>query len=98
MNIELHGSLPEQAKMISLSIWSKLLAKLPKRDFEECIVTTVNVETMDHNGRSAPFFRIYSDRKSDFVLAIKILKQIRMPGAGMKTVVECLPLAKCIEL
>jgi hypothetical protein len=98
MNIELHGFLPEHAKDIGEAVWSKLLANLPKEEFGDCIVTVVNDRAYDHNYRNAPFFRIFSDKKEDFKFAAELLKPIRMPGAGMKTFVECVLLADCLEL
>lgn len=98
MNIELHGFLSDHAKDIGEAVWSKLQANLPKEEFEDCAVTVVNDRAYDHNYRNAPFFRVFSDKKADFKLAAELLKPIRMPGAGMKTFVEGVLLADCLEL
>ncbi|MFA6315283.1 MAG: hypothetical protein WC648_02870 [Candidatus Paceibacterota bacterium] len=98
MNIELHGFLPEHAKDIGVAVWSKLLSNLPKEEFVDCAVTIVDDRAYDHNHRNAPFFRVFSDKKADFKLVAELLKLIWMPGAGMKTFVECILLNDCIEL
>lgn len=98
MNIELHGFLPDHVKEIAEAVWSKLLTNLPKEEFQNSAVTVVNDRSYDHNYRNAPFFRVFSDKKKDFGFIAELLKPIRMPGAGMKTFVECILLSNCIEL
>lgn len=98
MNIELHGFLPEPAKDIATSIWSKLQANLSNDEFTDCAITVVNDRSYDHHNRNAPFFRVFTSKKEDFNLVAQFLKPIRMPGAGMRTFVECVLLADCIEL
>lgn len=98
MNIELHGFLPEHAKNIGEVVWGKLLSNLSKEEFSDCAVTIVDDRSYDHNYRNAPFFRVFSSRKTDFILASKLLKLIRMPGAGMKVFLECVLLADFREL
>ncbi len=98
MNIELHGFVPEHAKEISLAVWSKLLSNLPKEAFVDSAVTVADDRSYDHDHRYAPFFRVFSDKKADFKLAAELLGSIRMPGAGMKTFVECVLLDCCLQL
>lgn len=98
MNIELHGFLPEHAKDIAERVWGKLESSLPKEKSDDCAVTIANDQAYDHNGRNAPLIRVISDDRKDFDLACSFLKPIRMPGAGMKTFVECILLADCREL
>jgi len=98
MNIELHGFLPEKVKDIAEAVWSKLIANLSPDDSSDCVVTIVPSQSYDKRGRNTPFIRVYSDKKTDFELTIKLLKPVKMPGAGMKTYVECILLHKCLEL
>lgn len=98
MNIELHGFLPEHAEGIGEQVWSKLQANLSKGEFMDSAVTVVGDRSFDYTYRNAPFFRVFSDKTSDFDLACRLLKPVRMPGAGMKTFVECVRLADCRQL
>ncbi len=98
MNIELHGFLPEHTEGICTAVWGKLFANLPREEQMDCAVTVVPDRSYECHGRNAPFIRVFSDRKSDFALAAKLLKPVKMPGAGMKTFVECVLLDDCIEL
>lgn len=98
MNIELHGFAPKSAPEIQQLIWSKLIANLPRSKSAECNVSIVQATTQGIDGRICPFIRIYSDKKQDFKFALKILKNVKMPGAGQQTFVECVVLNLCAVL
>jgi hypothetical protein len=98
MNIELHGFESKQAEEIRQAVWSKLLANLKEEQWDECVVAVVPDHVTDRRGRRAPFFRVFSDKAADFKKITPFLKPIKMPGAGLRTIVECVLLKKCIEL
>lgn len=98
MNIELHGFLPQYAPEIQKAVWSRLIDQLPPEESNECCVTVVNSIAQKKDGGIAPFIRIYSDRRSDFQIAIDLLIPVRMPSAGLRTFVECVLLERRVEL
>jgi hypothetical protein len=98
MNIELHGFASEAAKELQERIWSMLISNLPYEERQDCVVSEIDSRPRDVNVRNAPFFRVFSDKRTDFGLACTFLKSIPMPGAGMKVFVECVLLDHCREL
>ena len=96
MNIELHGFIRWTTET-QKSIWSKLITELPREKSAVCCVTTFSAETQGRDGRIAPFIRIYSTDQNDFEIAIRLLKDVRMPSTGIQTYVECILLERrCI--
>lgn len=97
MNIEMHG-LPEGgiSSRIGEAIWRQIIVTLPPGEAKKCAVTNVSSRSFNHLGMHVPFLRVYSDKKTDFETARKLLKPIRLPG-GRKKFVECVLLADCWE-
>jgi hypothetical protein len=98
MIIEFHGFLPAQTKNMLGATWSKLIAHYDPDNVWNCRVSAVPCTTQGHDGRKSPFIRVYSEKKSDFDFVAKHLKSVKMPGAGLKTFVECILLDKRFEL
>ncbi|MDE2038201.1 MAG: hypothetical protein KGI69_03215 [Patescibacteria group bacterium] len=98
MNIEMHG-LPNDESLVSQvgeAIWRQLISTLPPNEARECAVTNVSSRSFNHEGKRVPFLRIYSDKRSDFEAARKLLGPIRLPGAPRKFI-EYVLLAGCTE-
>ena len=98
MNIELHGFWSKNAKEIQESVWGRLIGQLPPEKSSDCCVTIVDSQPQGKSGRDAAFIRVYSDDERDFQIAAELLKPVRMPGAGLRTFVECVLLHRCVEL
>ena len=103
MNIEVHGLVLTESdepgvRLLVNVIWGNLFAHVSQERWTDCAVTIVRSQSSDYKGRWSPFIRIYSDKKSDFELAKKFLKPVRIPGAGIRTFVECVLLKSCAEL
>lgn len=69
-----------------------------ERTKDDVVVVIFQNDVQDRRGRSAPFFRVYSDRATDFSVAISWLRPIWMPGAGIRTCVECVLLNSSVDL
>ena len=101
MNVEFHGLLLKEKNdrtQFLNSAMGKLCACIPKEEWADCAVTIVPSHSSDNNGRLAPFIRVYTNQRSDFLLVKKAFKGVRMPGAGMKTFVECIVVDDCFIL
>lgn len=98
MNIELHGFWKASTQSIIEAVWSKILGRIPQEEWSDYCVTVMNSETSDKAGRITPFIRIYSDDKKDFPIGINLLKEVKLPGAGMQTFVECILLDQRVKL
>jgi len=98
MNIELHGFWPERAREIEEALLVNIKSRLGTEESEHCVVTVVSDCPYDRDYRHAPFFRVFSDDKADFMIAAELLRPIPMPGEGMKKFIECVLLVDCIEL
>lgn len=99
MNVELHGFNPDGVNQMVEEIWSKLIGFYGVDvELNQFVVTVVPVTTSDVHGRIAPFFRVYSDKTNDFRSVLELLRQVRAPGAGMKTCVEFVLLERCVVL
>jgi hypothetical protein len=98
MTIEIHGFWATSCNNTIEEIWSKILERTAQEKWSEHIVTFVHAETSGKNGKISPFIRIYSDNKQDFQTGIQLLKEIRLPGAGVQTFVECILLEQRVKL
>lgn len=99
MNIELHGFQEEGLEKMIDEIWSKLICSFSGSiERNQVVVTSVPVTTNDLRGRIAPFFRVYSNQADDFQIVAELLNQVKAPGAGMRTFVECVLLERRIVL
>ena len=79
MNIELHGFQTNDWSHIIASIFAHLTTA-DKNVSTETVVTTVQSVTEDGAGTKQPFIRVFSDDKSDFEIARKILPHVHFPG------------------
>lgn len=99
MNIEIHGLNREiDDDSFLTKLWGKIYANTPREEWENHAVTIVSSKSSDRFARKTPFVRVFSDKKSDFALAKEFIKLLRIPGAGIKTFVECVLLEECFEL
>jgi hypothetical protein len=93
MNIEFHGfDLPwgsEKRNDLLHAVWAKMFSVFGVEQVCDHVVTIVEEQTQDRHGRFAPFIRVFSDEGSDFRKVVGMLSDLRLPGAGMRTHVEC---------
>ena len=101
MNIELHGFQTNDWSHIIASIFTHLTTA-DKNVSTETVVTTVQSVTEDGAGTKQPFIRVFSDDKSDFEIARKILPHVYFPGFYHRDtrpiVMECVLLAACLKV
>ena len=99
MNIELHGFLAQNFVHIKESIFFRLKATDPKMVSETVVTLVSDVTEGVLSSQQKPFIRIFSDKKSDFMVAQKALPYVHFPGFYHRytrpIVVECVRLASC---
>jgi hypothetical protein len=95
MNIQLHGFFPRQAEAITKNIFELL----PKGSEGTAMVCSTETMCDDPKGNFMPFIRVYSDFDHDFVIAKRVLSQVKLLRGGKKRVgVECVKLAQYFEV
>jgi hypothetical protein len=95
MNIEIHGLSKEHFEQAKMEMLAKVHFHLPPAVIKEARITKSHSSSYGQDGKSKPFFRVYSDNQSHFDLACKVIAQLELPALGDVPLVEFIKLDGC---
>lgn len=98
MNIELHGFLDDQFERLGVDILRRLCLSMPDTA-EDFAVTSAKDRSYNVDGKNKPFYRVYTDKESDFHIATMAIRgTTTCDGTHENVVIEFVLLAKCITV